>query len=89
MEKQVKKDKYTVTEVGTLIEALRSEFRPLLEQIPGIKNKLDSVYEQVGRNTEKIEENRFLINRVLEQLKTKADQKDLEALEQKVASLTS
>ena len=53
MKKRVNKnDKFTVTEVGTLIEAMRREFKPILEDIPSIKTKLDSVFEQVGKNTE-------------------------------------
>lgn len=97
-----KKDKYSVTEVGTLIERLRAEFKPVLKAIPGMQEKLDSIYEQVGRNTEKIELNRQLItrneglitrnegliNRILEELKMKVDRKDFEILEKKVASLT-
>jgi len=80
MKKQVKKDKYTVTEVGTLIEALRSEFRPFVETIPGMQKKLDSIYEQVGKNTEKID-------RILEELKSKVDHKNFDVLEKKVAVL--
>ena len=88
MKKRVKKDnKFSSTEVGTLIESLRSEIRPVLEAIPGMQNKLDSIFEQAGKNTEKIEENRRLITRVLEELKSKVDRKDFELLEKKVASL--
>ena len=96
MKKRLKKDnKFRTTEVGVLIEAIRAEFKPVLEAIPGMQNKLDSIFEQVGKNTEKIEENRRLItrnedliNRVLEELKSKVDRKDFELLEKKVASLT-
>ena len=88
MKKRVKKDhKFRATEVGALIKAIRAEFKPVLEAIPGMQNKLDSIYEQVGKNTEKIEENRRLIKRVLEELKSKVDRKDFELLEKKVASL--
>jgi len=56
MKKQAKKNgKFTVTEVGTLIEAMRRELRPILEDIPSIKAKLDSTFEQVGKNTEEIQ----------------------------------
>ena len=99
MAKGSKKDKYTVTEVGTLIEALRSEFKPILEQIPGMKERLDNVYEQVGKNTEKLGLLEIAVRRIpgiekkvdsiLEELKSKADQKDLETLEKKVAALTA
>ncbi len=56
MKKQSKKNgKFTVTEVGALIEAMRRELRPILEDIPSIKAKLDSTFEQVGKNTEDIQ----------------------------------
>jgi len=104
MEKRVKKEnKFRATEVGALIEALRSEIKPVLEAIPGMKEKLDSTFEQVCMNTEglavlktavknnaeKIEINRLLITRVLEELRSKVDRKDFDILEKKVASLTS
>jgi len=117
-----KADKFSVTEVGTLIESMRREFRPILEDIPSIKAKLDSTYEQVGKNTEGIEFLRLLVtkntkeirlnrdlitkntegihlikyslnkhgellNRILEELKSKVDRKDFELLEKKVATL--
>jgi predicted nucleic acid-binding Zn-ribbon protein len=96
-----KEDKFSSTEVGALIESLRSEIRPVLEAIPGIQNKLDSIFEQVGKNTEKlgvletvikshtekIDLNQKLIERVLEELKSKVDRKDFEILEKKVISL--
>ena len=89
MKKRTKKeDKFTGTEVGALIESLRAEIKPILEAIPGMKTKLDNIFEQVGKNTEKIEQNRQLITRVLEELKSKVDRKDFEILEKKVASLT-
>lgn len=81
MKKRVKKDnKFSSTKVGVLIEAMKQEFKPILEDIPSIKAKLDSTYEQVGRNTE-------LLNRVLLELKSKVARKDFELLEKKVASL--
>ena len=104
MEKRVKKEnKFRATEVGALIEALRSEIKPVLEAIPDIQKKSDSIFEQVCINTEnftvlktavknndaKIEINRVLIIRVLEELRSKVDRKDFDILEKKVASLTS
>ena len=47
-------DGFSSTEVGALIEALRSEIKPVLEAIPDMQKKLDSIFEQVGINTEKI-----------------------------------
>lgn len=88
MKKRAKKnDKFSSTQVGTLIEALKSEIKPVIEAIPGMQKKLDSIFEQVGKNTEKIEANRVLITRVLEELKSKVDRRDFEILEKKVASL--
>ena len=104
VKKQMKKDdKFSSTEVGALIEALRSEIKPVLESIPDMQNKLDSIFEQVGKNTEKLgiletaakahtektELNRQLITRVLEELKSKVDRGVFEILEKKVASLIS
>jgi hypothetical protein len=40
-----KNDKFTVTEVGTLIEAMRSEFMPYLELLPVISKQLDRLLE--------------------------------------------
>ena len=55
MEKRMKKeDKFSSTEVGALIEALRFEIKPVLEAIPDMQEKLDSIFEQVGVNTEKL-----------------------------------
>jgi len=97
MTKRVKKDdKFSVTEVGTLIEAMHREFKPILEDIPSIKSKLDATFEQVGKNTEDIQLIKFtlkehsnLLNHILEELKSKADRRDFELLEKKVASLSS
>ena len=103
MKKRLKKDKFSSSEVGALIESLRAEIKPILEAIPGIQEKLDDTFEQVGKNTktlgtletvvrrnaEKIEVNRQLLNRVLEELKSRVDRKDFETLEKKVASLTT
>jgi methyl-accepting chemotaxis protein len=110
MKKRPKKDgKFRSTEVGALLEAIKAEIRPILEDIPSIKAKLDSTFEQVGKNTEtlsfvgmqikslqekvgentkEIRLNRDLINRVLEELKSKVERKDFELLEKKVASIT-
>ena len=81
---------------------MRVEFKPYLELIPGIQEKLDATYEQVGKNTEDMQLIKFtlkkhgetlnehsgILNRVLEELKSKVDRKDFELLEKKVASLT-
>ena len=48
------KDKYTVTEVGTLIEEFRGEFRVFGEKLQTNTEKTDATYEQVGRQTEEI-----------------------------------
>jgi len=48
------KDGYTVTEVGTLIDGFRSEFKVFGENQKNIIKKLDATYEQVGINTERL-----------------------------------
>jgi chromosome segregation ATPase len=45
--------KFRNTEIGALFEALRSEFKPVLEVIPDMKEKLDGTFEQVCIHTEK------------------------------------
>ena len=47
-------DKYTVTEVGTLIEHFESQFKVFGESQQAVIKKLDATYEQVGKNTEDI-----------------------------------
>lgn len=90
MEKRIKKeDKFSSTEVGALIEALRSEIQPVLEAIPDMQNKLDSIFEQVGKNTEKLGILEIAVKRILEELKSKVNRSDFEILEKKVTSLTS
>ena len=89
MEKRMKKeDKFSSTEVGALIESLKSEIKPVLEAIPDMQNKLDSIFEQVGKNTEKLGILEIAVKRVLEELKSKINRNDFEILEKKVASLT-
>lgn len=90
MKKPTKKDdKFSQTEVGVLIEALRSEIKPVLEAIPDMQNKLDSIFEQVGKNTDKLGILEIAVKRILEELKSKVNRSDFEILEKKVASLTS
>jgi len=90
MKKPTKKDdKFSPTEVGALIEALRSEIKPVLEAIPDMQKKLDSIFEQVGKNTEKLVVLEIAVKRILEELKSKLNRSDFEILEKKVASLTS
>ena len=54
MTKEVKKNKFRASKVGALIENLRAEIKPILEDIPGIKKKASRIYEQVGKNAEKL-----------------------------------
>ena len=71
MEKRTKKNgKFTVTEVGALIEAMRSDLKPILEDITGIKTKLDSVFEQVGKNTEDIQLIKHILSNHSEEIKS-------------------
>lgn len=56
MKKENPNDKTTMTvrEVAVLIEDLRSQFRVFGEDLTAIKNKLNAVSEQVGRQEESI-----------------------------------
>lgn len=115
--KPEEKNSYTPTEVGTLIEQFRSEFKvfgerqqSIIEKQQSIIEKLDATYEQVGKNTQeialikttlrnlkeqvsintgKIEENRQLIEHVLEELKLKASREEFKTLKNRVDSSTS
>jgi len=86
MKKQTRKnEKFSPTEVGALIEALRSEIKPALEAIPDMQDKLDNIFEQVGVNTQElgiiktaVKINTEKINQILEGLKSKVDRKDFE-----------
>lgn len=74
MKKRLKKDnKFSLTEVGALIKSMRTEFRPILEDIPSIKAKLDSTYEQVGKNTEGIELLRLLVTKNTKEIRLNRD----------------
>jgi len=92
MKKRPKKtDKFSLTEVGTLIEAMRAEFKPILEDIPSIKAKLDSTFEQVGKNTEGIELLRFLVTKNAEEIRRIRDivtktPEEIELIRQKLKS---
>lgn len=48
------KDKFTVTEVGTLVEQLRGEFRVFGEDLITVKEDVGSLKVMVAGNTEKI-----------------------------------
>ena len=55
MKKRARKDdKYTATEVGTLIEQIRSEFKVFGEGLKDLREKVDATHEQVIKNTEQI-----------------------------------
>ena len=74
MKKQTKKNgNFTVTEVGALIEALRSEIRPALEVIPDMQKKLNSIFEQVGTNTEKLVVLEIAVKKNIEQTVTNTE----------------
>jgi methyl-accepting chemotaxis protein len=48
------KNAYTPTEVGTLIDGFKSDFKLFGEKLDSMSVKLDATYEQTARNTEKI-----------------------------------
>jgi len=97
-----KNDKFSSTEVGTLIEQLRSEFKVFGEGLKDLREKFDTLAGMVANHEEKSIWSRLEINaikerltkidgklaRIEDNLKSKADQKDLQTLEKKVTSLT-
>lgn len=56
MKNGLKKSKtaFTATEVGVLIEELRSQFRAFGEKLSAVSNKVDMTYEELGRQKEEI-----------------------------------
>ena len=94
----IQKDEYTVTEVGTLIEEFRSEFKVFGEKLQANTEKLDATYEQVGKITEqmilletavrnviaRIEE---LTKGISELVKTKADREEMQLLDKRISAL--
>ena len=76
--KQVQKDTYTVTEVGTLIEALRTDIRLIAEEVVSIRREVDG--SKAWRATA---DHKFLqIDLILTELR--ALRTDLKAVESKV-----
>ena len=63
-------DTFTATEVGTLIEELRSDFKIFTEDQKVMKSKIDMMFEELGRQKEDIHlikvDIRFLKNGVAE-----------------------
>ena len=49
------KDKYTVTEVGTLIESLRSEFRMVAEGHVGLDQRMERLEIEVHGNSRRLD----------------------------------
>ncbi len=109
MKKQAKKDnKFSPTEVGALIEDLRSQFKvfgeglkDLREKVDTLAGKVDTLTGIVNHEAKKSDLSRIdianlknAVNRIEEQMRlirdnlaSKADHKDFEILEKKVASL--
>jgi len=55
MKKQSKKaDKFSLTEVGVLIEAIRAEFLPYLKLLPVINKQLDNILELFHKHRSKV-----------------------------------
>ena len=56
MKKELKKSKtaFTATEVGVLIEGLRSQFRVFGEKLKTLEDKIDTTMGMVAKNTEDI-----------------------------------
>ena len=92
------KDEYTVTEVGTLIDQFRGEFKVFGENLTSVKEDVGTIKEQVAKNSEdaallktavrslsaKIEKLTESIERLI---KTKADREELLTLEKRVSGL--
>lgn len=54
MKKQAKKDKFSSSEVGALIDQLRGEFKVFGEGLNDLREKLDAVTGMVAENSEKV-----------------------------------
>lgn len=92
------KDKYTVTEVGTLIDQFRGEFKVFGENIISVKSDVKSIKEMVSDNTERITLLEITVRNVVAKIdeliksintlvKTKADRQEFQALEKRVSIL--
>ena len=95
-----KKDTFTVTEVGTLIEQFRGDFRVFGEDLTSVKTDVKSLKEMVAKNTERITLLEIAVRDIVNKLealtksidrlvKTKADREDLQTLERRVSTLES
>jgi septation ring formation regulator EzrA len=64
----MKKEKtdFTAREVGVLIEDLKSQFRTFGEDLSAVKQKVDAIFEEQGRQKETI----FLIKADINAIKT-------------------
>ena len=104
MKKPPKKaGKFSLTEVGALIEDLRSQFKAFGEGLNGIREKVDTLTGIVNHEAKKSDLSRIdianlknAVNRIEEEIRlirdnlaSKADRKDFETLEKKVASRTN
>ena len=104
MKKPPKKaGKFSLTEVGALIEDLRSQFKAFGEGLNGIREKVDTLTGIVNHEAKKSDLSRIdianlknAVNRIEEEIRlirdnlaSKADRKDFELLEKKVASRTN
>ena len=81
------KDNYTVTEVGTLIEEFRGEFKVFGEKLQVNTEKTDATFEQVGRQTEEITLLKVLVQKNTEDISSlKTDVSSLKIAIKDIAS---
>ena len=88
----------TVTEVGTLIDQLRWEFKIFGEDMISLKKDVKTTKEMVTRNTEDIVLIKVAVKNMVAKIealtksidrlvKTKADREDIQALEKRISIL--
>lgn len=96
--KSKSKDKFSATEVGTLVEQFRSEFKVFGEDLTTLKDDVKATKEMVGKNFERITlleiAVRDIVNKIsaltasIDRLaKTKTDREEFKALEGRVGIL--
>ncbi len=88
------KNAYTPTEVGTLIDGFKGEFKIFGEKLDSMSGKLDATYEQTSINTEKISLLEIAVQSIAADLKALTNKvgaltADLKALTDKVGALTA
>jgi hypothetical protein len=81
------KKEFSASEVATLVEGLRSDFRVVAEVVTSHNDKLDAVMEMVAQNTEDIAIMKTDLSFIKQNLKRKVDIDEFEVLEKRVLFL--